>query len=64
MKTTLELPENLINEAMKLTQTETKTAVIILALQELVQKLGIAGIKKYRGKFDLDIDLNELRNRY
>jgi hypothetical protein len=64
MKTTFDLPEKLINEAMKLTHIRTKTAVIILALQELIRNVKIVGIKKYRGKIDLDIDLSELRNRY
>ena len=64
MKTTFDLPEKLLNEAMKLTHTRTKTAVIILALQELIRKVKIAGIKKYRSKIDLEIDLSELRNRY
>jgi len=64
MKATFNLPEKLIKEAMKLTHTGTKTAVIILALQELIRKVKIAGIKKYKGKIDLDIGLSELRNRY
>ena len=64
MRTTLDLPENLLNEAMKLTHTETKTAVIVQALEELVRKLKISDIKKYRGKIDLDVDLNELRDRH
>jgi len=64
MRTTLDLPENLINEAMKVTHTDTKTAVIVRALEELVRKSKISGIKEYRGKIDLDIDLNELRDRH
>jgi len=64
MRTTLDLPENLLIEAMKVTHTSTKTAVIVKALEELVRKSKISGIKKYRGKIDLDIDLNEIRNRY
>lgn len=64
MRTTLDLPENLLKEAMKVTQTDTKTAVIVKALEELVRKSKISGIKKYRGKIDLDIDLNELRDRH
>lgn len=63
MRTTLNLPENLLNEAMKVTHTDTKTAVIVKALEELVRKSKISDIKKYRGKIDLDIDLNELRDR-
>ena len=63
MRTTLDLPENLLDEAMKITRTSTKTGVIIMALEELVRKSKISGLKKYRGKFDLDIDLAELRDR-
>jgi len=64
MRTTLDLPENLINEAMRVTHTNTKTAVIVKALEELVRKSKISDLKKYRGKIDLDIDLNELRDRH
>jgi Arc/MetJ family transcription regulator len=63
MRTTLDLPEDLLAEAMKATNTETKTAVIVLALEELIRKSRIAGIKKYKGKVDLDIDLDQLRDR-
>ncbi len=64
MRTTLDLPENLLNEAMKVTHTGTKTAVIVKALEELVRRSKIADIKKYKGKIDLDIDLDEIRDRH
>jgi len=64
MRTTLDLPENLVNEAMELTHISTKTAVIVKALEELVRKSKISELKNYRGKVDLDIDLDELRNRH
>jgi len=64
MRTTLDLPENLLTEAMKVTHTDTKTAVIVRALEELIRKTKISDIKKYRGKIDLDINLNELRDRH
>lgn len=63
MRTTLDLPEALLNEAMKATHTSTKTAVIVRALEELVRKSKIAELKKYKGKIDLDIDLTEIRDR-
>ncbi|VAX06339.1 hypothetical protein MNBD_GAMMA25-1817 [hydrothermal vent metagenome] len=63
MRTTLDLPENLLNEAMKVTHTKTKTGVIVKALEELVRKSKISNIKKYKGKVDLDIDFDELRGR-
>ena len=64
MRTTLDLPEKLLDEAMKLTHTGTKTGVIILALRELIRKSKISDLKKYKGKIDLDIDLDELRDRH
>ena len=64
MRTTLDLPEKLLNEAMKVTHTNTKTAVIVKALEELVRKSKISDLKKYRGKIDLEIDLNEIRDRH
>lgn len=63
MRTTLDLPEDLLAEAMKATDIKTKTKVIITALEELIRKSKISDIKNYKGKIDLDIDLNELRGR-
>ena len=63
MRTTLDLPEDLLNEAMKVSHTDTKTRVIILALKQLIRKSKISELKKYKGKIKLGIDLNILRNR-
>jgi len=49
---------------MKLTHTTTKTGVIVKALEELVRKSKISDIKKYKGKINLDIDLNDIRDRH
>ena len=64
MRTTLDLPEELLDEAMKITQTGTKTGVITFALRELIRKSKISNLKKFRGKIDLDIDLDEIRDRH
>lgn len=64
MRTTLDLPESLLNEAMLLTHTSTKTAVIVKALEDLVRKNKISELKKYKGKIDLEIDLNNIRDRH
>ena len=63
MRTTLDLPEELITEAMKATRIQTKTRVIITALEELIRKSKISEIKQYKGKIDLDIDLDSIRGR-
>jgi len=61
MRTTLNLPENLIGEAMKLTGEKTKTGVIRLALTNLIEEDKLKNLKNYYGKVDLDIDLVSLR---
>jgi hypothetical protein len=63
MRTTLDLPESLVSEAMKSTNIKTKTKVIITALEQIIKKSKISEIKKYKGKVDLNIDLDEIRDR-
>ena len=63
MRTTLDIPEKIITEAMHLTHAKTKTAVIITALESLIRQSKLAGIKKYKAKLDMDIDLSSLRKR-
>lgn len=63
MRTTLDLPQRLLLEAMKLSNKQTKTATIIMALEDLVRKNKIQAIKKFKGKVDLQIDLDTLRKR-
>ncbi len=63
MRTTLDLPEDLVEEAMKATNIKTKTKVIVAALEQLIRKSKIAEIKNFKGIVELDIDLNEIRSR-
>ena len=63
MRTTIDIPENLINEAMEITKSPTKTELIKIALYQIIQKNKIKSLKKYKGKVDLAIDLNIVRDR-
>ena len=63
MRTTLDIPEELIQEAMKTTHINTKTKVVRIALEELIRKSKISGLKKYKGTVDLNIDLDLIRKR-
>jgi len=63
MRTTLDIPENLLSEAMKVTKARTKTEVIKFALENIIQKNKLQKIKSYQGKLNLDIDLDLLRKR-
>lgn len=55
MRTTLDLPENLLAEAMKITGSN-KTQTIITALEGLIRKDKISRLMDHKGKVDLDID--------
>lgn len=63
MRTTIDLPDALVEEAMKLSHQKTKTAVLIAALEDFVRKKRIQGLRKFRGRIDIDLDLDKLRKR-
>ncbi len=64
MRTTLDLPQKLIEEAMKVSQIKTKTALIVRALEEFIRQNKIAKTKQYKGRIDPDVDLDTLRDRF
>ncbi|MFZ2658309.1 MAG: type II toxin-antitoxin system VapB family antitoxin [Victivallales bacterium] len=63
MRTTIDLPSALVEEAMTVSHQRTKTAMIVTALEDFVRKNRIQGLKKFRGKINLNIDLAKLRKR-
>ncbi len=63
MRTTLDLPEDLLKKAMTASGAKTRTAVIIEALKELIRKESISGLKKFKGMIDLGLDLDRVRDR-
>ena len=63
MRTTIDIPEDLINEAMNVTKSVTKTELIKMALSNIIQKNKIKSLKSYKGKLNLDITLDILRSR-
>ncbi|GHV49170.1 hypothetical protein AGMMS49546_39900 [Spirochaetia bacterium] len=48
---------------MEITKIKTKTDVIKTALENLIQREKIKGLKDYAGKIDLEIDLEAMRKR-
>jgi hypothetical protein len=60
---TIDIPEELLNEAMKVSHSPTKKQLIIAALENLIRKTKISELKKYKGNVKLDIDMDTLRNR-
>ena len=63
MRTTLELPDTLVNEALVLTNIPTKTELVKFALENVIQREKIKELANYFGKITLDINLDELRKR-
>ena len=63
MRTTLDLPDKLMAEALEVSNHRTKTAAVVAALEDYVRKHRLAGIRQFRGRLDLDIDLDTLRDR-
>lgn len=63
MRTTLDLPDVLMQAAMKISQQKTKTAVIITALQDLVRKKRLQALRQFRGRVNIDLDLDVVRKR-
>lgn len=63
MRTTLDLPDRLVQDAMKASHQKTKTATIVTALQDFVRKTRLRDLRNFKGQVDLDIDLDALRKR-
>jgi len=63
MRTTLNLPDELVQHAMKASHQKTKTAVIIAALQDVVRKSRLQELRHFKGRVNLDLDLAALRKR-
>ena len=63
MRTTLDIPDNLLIEALQLTGFKSKTDAIILSLREFIQRRRIEELKKLSGHIQLDIDIPRSRRR-
>ncbi len=61
MRITVNLPSETLNEAQTLYKLKTRTAVLILALQRLIDAKKVEDLRLLRGKLRLDIDLKTLR---
>lgn len=63
MRTTLDLPKELVDEAMVITNSKTKTELIKMALVNVINQEKRNGLINFHGKVDLDVDLDILRKR-
>lgn len=63
MRTTLDLPEELLEEARRGLGFKSKTDTIVVALRELVRRQRIEHLKGMFGRVELDVDLDRGRRR-
>ena len=61
LRTNIELDEELVNEAMKLTQMKTKKELVNYALKELVRKVKRKNLLYLEGKVEWEGNLYEMR---
>ena len=61
MRTTIDVPEDLFEEARRLGGTRSKTSTVILALKEFVDRKKIDQLRALRGKVAVERDLTALR---
>jgi len=63
MRTTIDVPEDLLNEARRLLQFKSKTDTVIFSLRELIRRKRIEELKEMAGSIRLDVDLDRSRRR-
>ena len=63
MRTTLDIPEPLIEEARQLLGFKSKTDTVILSLQELIRRKRIDELQAMLGNVRLEIDVPKSRRR-
>jgi hypothetical protein len=63
MRTTLDIPEPLLEEARQLLGFKSKTDTIVVSLQELIRRKRIDELKAMMGHVKLEIDLPKSRRR-
>jgi len=63
MRTTLDLPGPLLDEAQRLLGFKSKTDTVVLSLTELVRRRRVDELKSLAGHVDLRIDLDRARRR-
>jgi len=63
MRTTLDLPEDLLEEARTTLGFKSKTDTVVMALRELVRRRRIDELKALMGRVRLEIDVPASRRR-
>ena len=60
---TLDLPDELVDDARKVLGFKSKTDTVVYALREVVRRRHVEGVKALFGKVHIDLDLDKVRGR-
>jgi Arc/MetJ family transcription regulator len=63
MRTTLDIPGELIEEARRLLGFKSKTDTVVISLRELIRHRRLEELKALLGKVRLDVDIRASRRR-
>jgi hypothetical protein len=63
MRTTLIVPDGLIDAARDAAGLTSKTETVVYALNEVIRRKRIEGLKGMFGKVDVRVDLDKVRGR-
>ena len=63
MRTTLDLPENLVDEARTAVGFKSKTDTVVYALKEVVRRSRVEDLKSMFGNVRIDLDISKSRRR-
>lgn len=63
MRTTLDLPKDLLEEALKITNEKNKTSLIVNSVKSTIRRYQLLELIKKQGTIALEVDLNKVRKR-
>ncbi len=63
MRTTLDVPDGLIEEAQRILGFKSKTDTVVLSLREVIRRKRIDELKALMGSITLDVDTARSRRR-
>ena len=63
MRTTMDLPDELLETAQRLSHTRTKREAVIAGLEELIRRARVDELRKMAGGVELDLDLRKSRGK-
>ncbi len=63
MKTTIDIPHPLLEEALRLSSGKSESEVVVRALEDFVCRQKAQDLKNFKGRVNLEVDLDQLRDR-